>query len=201
VTDSAVSADRVEQVAAALRARNIETFVVDTPDQAREAALALIPEGAEVHSGKSRTLVDVGLYAALFESGIYDALRPKLLTMDRATQGREMRKLVASPDVMVGSVQAITTDGVMFAASATGSQLGPYVSGAGHVILVVGSQKIVPDFDAAMRRINEVVFPFENAQVQAQLGMDTRLEKLLVWYGEWRPGRTTVILVRQPVGV
>lgn len=201
MTDSVVSADPVEQVAVALRARNIETIVVDTPDQAREAALALIPEGAEVHSGKSRTLVDVGLYAELVESGRFDALRPKMMAMDRATQGREMRRLVASPDIMVGSVAAVTTDGVMFAASATGSQLGPYVSGAGHVILVVGSQKIVADMDAALRRIDEVVFPFENAQVQAQMGVDTRLEKLLVWYGEWRPGRTTVILVRQPVGV
>lgn len=201
MTDSVVSADPVEQVAVALRARNIETIVVDTPDQAREAALALIPEGAEVHSGKSRTLVDVGLYAELVESGRFDALRPKMMAMDRATQGREMRRLVASPDIMVGSVAAVTTDGVMFAASATGSQLGPYVSGAGHVILVVGSQKIVADMEAALRRIDEVVFPFENAQVQAQMGVDTRLEKLLVWYGEWRPGRTTVILVRQPVGV
>ncbi len=201
MTDIAVAADPVEQVAAALTARNIETIVVDTPDEAREAALALIPEGAEVHSGKSRTLVDVGLYSELFESGRYDAVRPKMMAMDRATQGREMRKLIAAPDVMVGSVAAVTLDGAMVAASATGSQLGPYVSGAGHVILVVGSQKIVPDLDAALRRINEVVFPFENAQVQAQMGVDTRLEKLLVWYGEWRPGRTTVILVRQPVGV
>jgi hypothetical protein len=107
----------------------------------------------------------------------------------------------AAPDVMLGSVQAVTEEGLLVAASATGSQLGPYVSGAGHVILVVGSQKIVPDFDAAMRRISDVVFPFENAQVQAQLGMDTRLEKLLVWYGVASGTHDRRVLVRQPVGV
>ncbi len=46
-----------------------------------------------------------------------------------------------------------------------------------------------------------MVFPWENAQVRARLGVDTILEKVLLLYGEWRPGRTTVVLVREPVGV
>jgi hypothetical protein len=163
--------------------------------------LALIPEGSQVHSGKSKTLEDVGLYAELVESGRYDALRPKLYAMDRATQGAEMRRLVAAPDFMLGSVAALTEDGALVAASATGSQLGPYAATAGRVILVVGSQKIVPDLDAALRRIREVVFPWENAQVQARLGVDTILEKVLIMYGEWTAGRTTVVLVREPVGI
>ena len=52
-----------------------------------------------------------------------------------------------------------------------------------------------------MRRINEVVFPYENAQVQARMGVDTILGKVLIIYGEWFASRTTVILVREPVGV
>ena len=121
--------------------------------------------------------------------------------MDRATQGREIRKLVAAPDVMIGSVAAVTDDGALVAASATGSQLAAYAAGAGRVILIVGSQKIVPDLDAALRRIRDVVFPYENAQVRSSLGVDTVLEKVLVTYGEWQAGRTTVVLVREPVGV
>ena len=69
------------------------------------------------------------------------------------------------------------------------------------MILVVGSQKLVPDLDAAMRRIDEVVFPWENDRVRERLGVDTRLEKVLLILGEWQPGRTTVVLVREPVGV
>jgi L-lactate utilization protein LutC len=200
-TAASATPDPVEKVAAALRSHNIEAVVVDSAEEARRTVLAMVPEGAEVHSGKSKTLEDVGLYAELVESGQYDALRPRYLAMDRQTQGREIRKLAAAPDYMLGSVAAITEEGVLVAASATGSQLGPYVSGAGRVILVVGSQKIVPDLDAAIRRIHEVVFPFENASVRARLGVDTILEKVLVMYGEWQPGRTTVVLVREPVGV
>jgi LUD domain len=198
---TATTIERLERVASILRSHKIETTIVDTPDEARAAVLAMIPDGAQVHSGKSKTLEDVGLYSELVESGRYDAIRPKLFTMDRATQATEMRKLAATPDFMLGSVAALTDDGALVAASATGSQLGAYASGAGKLILVVGSQKIVPDLDAALRRIREVVFPWENAQVQERLGVDTILEKVLILFGEWTAGRTTVVLVRDPVGI
>jgi hypothetical protein len=194
-------ADPLERVAETLRSHNIEVIVVDTGDEARGVVLGMIPEGAEVHSGKSKTLEDIGLYAEVAESGRYDAVRPRMATMDRATQGREIRKLIAAPDFMLGSVAAVTEDGTLVAASATGSQLGPYAAGAGRLILIVGSQKIVPDLDAALRRIRDVVFPWENAQVRARLGVDTVLEKVLLIYGEWLAGRTTVVFVREPVGV
>ena len=201
VTAASDGADRVERVAAALRSHNIEAIVVDTGGAARDVALGLIPDGAEVHSGKSKTLEDIGLYAELVESGRYDAIRPRYLKMDRATQGREIRKLTAAPDFMLGSVAAVTEEGALVAASALGGQLGAYAAGAGRVILVVGSQKIVPDVDMALRRIRDVVFPYETAQVRARMGVDTVLEKVLLIYGEWQAGRTTVILVREPVGV
>jgi hypothetical protein len=198
---TATTIERLERVASILRSHNIETTIVDTPDEARAAVLAMIPDGAQVHSGKSKTLEDVGLYAELMESGRYDAIRPKLFKMDRATQATEMRKLAATPDFMLGSVAALTDEGVLVAASATGSQLGAYASGAGRLILVVGSQKIVPNLDAALRRIRDVVFPWENAQVQARLDVDTILEKVLILFGEWTAGRTTVVLVLDPVGI
>jgi hypothetical protein len=193
--------EALKHAADALGSHNIDVIVVDTADEAKAAVLEMIPEGAEIYSGKSKTLVDVGLYAELFESGRYDSVRARIAEMDRATQGREIRKLVAAPDYIVSSVAALTEDGTLVSASATGSQLGPYAVGAGRVILIVGSQKIVPDLDAAFRRVNEVVFPFENAQVRERLGVDTKLEKVLLTFGEWTPGRTTVVLVREPVGV
>jgi len=194
-------ADRVERVAAALRSHNIEAIIVDTGQEARTVVLGLIPDGAEVHSGKSKTLEDVGLFSELVESGRYDAIRPRMFAMDRQTQGREIRKLVAAPDFILGSVAAVTEDGALVAASAIGNQLGPYAAGAGRVILVVGSQKIVPELDAALRRVRDVVLPYENAQVRSRMGVDTVLEKVLVIYGEWQAGRTTVVLVREPVGI
>jgi hypothetical protein len=135
------------------------------------------------------------------ESGRYDAIRPKLYAMDRKTQGREIRKISATPDVMLGSVQAVTREGALVTASYSGSQIGPYAMAAGRVILVVGSQKIVPDLDTALRRVRETVLPYEDERLRAQMGRGTHLAKLLVTFMEPLPGRTTVVLVREPVGV
>jgi hypothetical protein len=194
------SEEAIAAVAAALTANNIEAIVVDTGDEARERVLELVPAGAEVHWGTSKTLDDLGLSAVLLDTSRYDPIRPRYMAMDRATQGREIRKLMAAPDVMLGSVQAVTREGALVTASYAGSQIGPYAAGAGRVILVVGSQKIVPDLDAAMRRINEYVTPYEDVRLREQIGVGTRFAKLLVTFLEARPGRTTVILVREAVG-
>jgi acyl-CoA hydrolase len=190
----------VNRIAARLRDSNIEVLVVDTGDEARDAALERIPLGSEVSSAKSLTLEETGIFSALHD-GRFDAIRPKLQAMDRATQGREMRKLGQVPDTIVGSVAAVTEDGWLVAASATGNQLAAYAAGAGRVILVVGTQKIVPDLATALNRIDDVVFPYEDARVRSTLGVGTKLEKVLLLRGEWVAGRTTVIFVREPVGV
>ena len=102
---------------------------------------------------------------------------------------------------MVGSVQALTEDGTMVVVSYSASQVGPYAAGAGKVHLVVGSQKIVPDRETAMARIQDHVFPYEDARLLTELGVPTKIAKVLEIRLEPRPGRTTVFLVREPVGV
>jgi len=197
----ATSSIGLEHIAEVMRRRGIDARVVDTAAEARDLVISLVPEGAEIHSGKSKTIEDLGLFSYFMESGRFDAVRPKLYAMDRATQGREMRKLGATPDYELGSVAAVTEDGALVAASATGNQLAAYAGGAGRVILVAGSQKVVPDLEAAMARVREVVLPWENARVRERMGVDTMLAKVLVIYGEWIKDRTTVVLVREPIGI
>jgi hypothetical protein len=195
------SEQTLQAVATALGERNLKPVVVDTGADARRAVLEMIPDGAEVHSGKSKTLEDIGLFHEFQDSGRYDFVRTRMFAMDRATQGREIRKLIAAPDYMVNSAQAITEEGVIVVASASASQVGPLASGAGRVILVVGSQKIVRDLDAAYERILEHVLPYEDARVFEAMGVHTFLARLLLLEREWQADRTTVVLVREPVGV
>ena len=174
---------------------------IDRVAEARERVLEMLPEGAEVHWGTSRTLEEIGLTPELLAEGRYDAVRPRYLQMDRATQAREIRKLSAAPDFMLGSVHAITDDGALVVVSYSASQIGPYASGAGRVILVVGSQKIVADLDEGMRRARDHVKPYEDASLMKRIGVPSKLAKLLVIYEDPSPGRMTVVLVREPVGV
>ncbi|HET7027877.1 MAG TPA: LUD domain-containing protein [Candidatus Limnocylindrales bacterium] len=96
-----------------------------------------------MHSGKSKTIEDLGLFEELMASDGWDFVGRRLFKMDRATQGREMRKLGAAPDDELGSVAAVTEDGALVVASASGNNIAAYGGGAGKLILVVGSQKIV----------------------------------------------------------
>lgn len=194
------SEERVQRTAAALREHNIETLVVDTGEDAKRAVLERIPDGAEVHSGASKTLQEIGIVAELEASSRVTWLRKQLLKMDRATQAREIRKLGAAPDIMLGSVAAVTEDGSLVAASFGGSQLAPYASTAGQVILVVGAQKIVTDLDDAMRRVYDHALPLESARLRAALGLDSQVGKILIINREVRGGRITVILVREALG-
>jgi L-lactate utilization protein LutC len=190
----------LQAVAERLRERNFETIIVANGAEAKAAVMARIPDGVEVHSGKSKTLEDIGVFAELMASDRYDFVRKRTSKMDRKTQAREIRKLGASPDVMLGSVQALTEAGQLVVASASGSQIGPYASGAGTLILVVGSQKIVPDLETALRRITEHVQPYEDARLREQMGIGTKLTRILILERDYNPGRTTVMLVREPVG-
>lgn len=193
--------ETLQRVAGKMRERNIEVVIVDDGHAARDVVLEHLPKGAEVHSGKSKTLQDAGIFDAVHEPGQYDALRPRFLKMDRQTQAREIRKLIAGPDFMLGSVNAVTASGILVAASATASQLGSYAGTAGKVILVVGSQKIVPDLETALRRIRDYVLPWEDAQVRKVVPTGSFVGKILIIEREWVNGRMTVILVRQPIGI
>jgi hypothetical protein len=183
-----------------LRERNFEAVIVANGAEAREEVLRRIPEGASVHSGKSKTLEDSGIFAALMD-GDYDFIRKRTMNLDRMKDRDQIRKLWAAPDMMINSAHAVTEAGQLVITSASGSQIGPLASGAGAVILVIGSQKIVPDIDAAFRRIREVVFPYEDARLREQLGVGTKSTRTLILDSDFMPGRTTVILVREPIGV
>jgi hypothetical protein len=123
------------------------------------------------------------------------------MKMDQRTQRDEMRKLGAAPDVMVNSAHAVTEAGQIVITSASGSQIGPIASGAGKLILVIGAQKIVPDLDTAFRRIEEYVFPYEDARLREVLGVGTQITRTLILERDFVPGRTTIVLVRDPIGV
>lgn len=191
----------LQRVAERIMERNIEVVIVNNGEEARKEALARIPQGAEVHSGKSKTLQEAGLFDALMDPNQYNALRHQILKMDRKTQAQEIRKLMAAPDFMLGSVNAITESGTLVVASATASQIGPYASTAGKLILVVGSQKIVPDLETAFKRIRQHVLPWEEEQVRKTANIGTFVGKILIIEREWIKDRTTVILVREPIGI
>jgi L-lactate utilization protein LutC len=120
--------------------------------------------------------------------------------MDRVTGADDNRRLRASPDVVVGSVAAVTETGSLVAASATGSQLPSYAGGAARRIWIVGAQKVVPDLPAALRRVEDHALPLESARAQVAYGRPSAINRLLILNAEPHPGRGTVLLLREAIG-
>jgi L-lactate utilization protein LutC len=194
-------ADRghLERTAAALNARGFKAQVADTAEHARQLVLGAIPEGSEVHIALSETMRELGISEEIDESGRYDSIRARLSALDRETQGREMRKLGAAPDYIVGSAHAITDDGQIVVGSGSGSQLGAYAYAGGSVILVVGHQKLVSDLDEGLRRVREYSLPREYVRMQDAGYPGSLLAKTLIIHHE-PSGRIDVILVPKTIG-
>lgn len=125
------SEEQLSKTVKALETNGIRTVVFQTGEEARAYVLDLIPSSVEVYDSPSQTLELIGLVEDIEHATRFGSVRTRLHSLDRATQRREIRGLSASPDVLVGSVHAITEKGEVLLASATGSQLGPAAAGAG----------------------------------------------------------------------
>ncbi|WP_372347216.1 nuclear transport factor 2 family protein [Streptomyces sp. KL116D] len=193
-------AERLERVAAALRANGFAAEILDDAAAARARVKDLVPEGASVLTGASETLRLSGIDDDLNASGRYDAVRPRILAIDRATGADEIRRLTACPDHVVNSVAAVTETGSLVLASGSGSQLPANAGGAGHAVWVVGAQKVVPDLNTALRRIEEHALPLETVRSQEVYGVPSAVNRLLVLNADPRPGRGTVLLLREAIG-
>ena len=190
----------LERAAAALTAKNFAVEILDDAAAVRTRIKGLIPEGASVFTGASETLRLSGIEEDINNSGRYDAIRSRSWTMDRATQRDEIWRLMSTPDVIVGSVAAVTETGSLVVASASGSQLPGYAGAAARVIWVVGAQKVVPDLPAALRRVEDHCLPLENDRAMKVYGRPSALNRVLILNAEPEPGRGTVLLLRQAIG-
>lgn len=195
------SAARVEKTRAALRKNGIETYFVQTAEEAKAKILELIPAHAEVMNMTSVTAETIGLTREILETDRFRSVRKKWATMDQTAARQEMKRMGAGPEYAVGSVQAITEDGKIIVASNTGSQLPAYAYGAGKVIWVAGTQKLVKDLEDGIKRIYDYVLPLEAERIRKVYGVaGSFVSKLLIINKEIEPGRLTLVLVNQVLG-
>jgi hypothetical protein len=193
----------IEGLRAALTRRNFENEYFETGAEAFERLKELVPLGTEVQTGSSTSLDQIGFTAWLKEHHAAGDLRyfraETQANNDHHARVSNRRQATLAP-YFLGSVNALTEDGVAFVCDNAGSRLGGYIFGAGLVILVVGINKIVPTFEAAMRRLEEVALPQEDVRVKAMGEKGSFINKLGIFYGESNPGRIRFLLVGEPLG-
>jgi acyl-CoA hydrolase len=183
----------------ALEEHGFSVEVVDDLDAARQTVLARIPHGSSVMTNTSVTLQETGIADAVNDGGPYDSARNRMYALDFATQAQEMKVIGGQPDYALGSVHAVTRDGTLVVASASGSQFASYAWGAANVIFVIGAQKLVPTLEAAHERIYQHSLVLEDARAIAAYGQHSSVGKILEIHQEL-PGRIHIVLIRQVVG-
>jgi hypothetical protein len=193
-------AQRLERAAEALMAHGFTVEILDDVAAARARVQDLIPQGASVFTAASETLRLSGIDEDINASGRYAAVKPRALAMDRIANADDFRRLLASPDIVIGSVAALTETGSLVVASGSGSQLPAYSGGAARAIWIVGAQKVVPDLSTALRRVQDHALPLESARTREAYGWPSAVNRLLILNAEPRPGRATVLLLREAIG-
>src|SRR5665213_2411431 len=177
----AASEAQITKTKEALEANGFKVLVVDDLKQLRDEVVKIIPEKAEVFTATSRTVDTSGLTEEL-NSDKYKSVRNMFMPLyGQADKQNEMKRIGSASDYAIGSAHAITEDGQIMIASASGSQIPNYVYGAQHFILAVGSQKLVKDLDEAFDRLETYVFPQEDERAQEAYGSHSSINKVLIY--------------------
>lgn len=185
----------------AIESHGIRVIQVGTSEQALAAIVSLIPVGSVVMHGSSTTLIEIG-YEDLIkgEKSGWSDMHKFISTEDDDKKRAELRRKSVAADYFLSSANAIAKTGEIMACDMTGSRIGAWPFAAGHLIIVAGVNKIMPDLDAAMKRIREYAFPLEDVRAQHVYGIHSRMGKCVILAYEAIEGRTTLILVNDRLG-
>ncbi len=199
IADNAI----IQKTLTALEGRHISASVVETGQEALEKIRSLIPEGATVMNGASKTLEEIG-YLELLKSGGHPWENPKEAILSEKDPEKQaiLRKHSVVSDYYLGSVHALSTDGEIVIASNTGSQLPHIVYTSPNIIFVVGAQKITPTLADALKRLEEHVIPLEDARMKSVGYPGTFQSKTLIFRGEspMMGRKFNLIVVKEALG-
>ena len=191
----------IEKTVKALKERNVTPHVVQNKEEALETIKKLIPDGAPVMTGSSTTLQQIG-FVDLLKSGQHPwhNVKEAIVNEKDPAKQQELRKQSVLSDYFLGSVHALTEDGIILVASASGSQIPAYAFTSSNLIWVVGAQKIVSNLDAAFERVRNYVLPLEDARMKSTGAAGSMTAKWFIFEREIMGRNIHLILVNEILG-
>lgn len=155
--------ETVQKVVDALRKNRMLAEYVPTKEDVVPLIKTLIPVGATVATGGSRTLDETGVIDLLRNGDycFYDRNNPALSPEEKAV----MTAKGATADVYLCSSNAVTEQGVLYNVDGFSNRVAAIANGPKKVIMVVGVNKIVPDLDAAVRRVKTIAAPLNTKRL------------------------------------
>lgn len=188
----------------ALEAKKVNVQIFDKPTEALEFLKKLVPAGKSVGNSHSTTLEEIGFVEFLKTEKSWVNLHVKIFSEpDHSKHGKLYRDMHAA-DFYFSSATAISQQGDILAADLTGTKVGAFNHAAGHLVLVCGTQKIVPTFADAVKRTEEFCLPLESARARIAYKVPGSAIGNLVSIRNPNPflpnPRVTVVFVKQQLG-
>lgn len=148
---------KIDDLLDKLGKNGMDAVFLPTGEEARAKVLEMIPGMAKVGVGGSVTIRQLGLLEALVERGnqVFDHWQTGLSKEERM----EMARKQLSADYFLSSSNALTMDGKIINTDNTGNRVSALIFGPQHVVVVLGTNKIVKDMEEGIRRIKEKAAP------------------------------------------
>ena len=197
--------ESITKTVTALKANNFEPEVVATGADALARIKELIPKSASVMNGASKTLEEIG-FVDYLKTGAHgwNNLHTGITKETDPEKQAVLRKQSVLSDFYLGSAHAITEQGEILVASATGSQLPHLVFTSPNLILVVSTKKITSDLMTAFDRLKTHIIPLEDLHMKEIYGPEsgTLYAKSLVLHKEhpMMQRHVHVLLVEENLG-
>ena len=193
--------DVVEKTIHAIEKRGIKVILVANGKEAMALLKTIIPAGSEVMNGSSTSLIEIGYeeYISHGQSG-WNLVHTQITAENDDRKRAELRRKSVAAEYFISSAGAIASTGEIIACDATGSRVGAWPFAAGHLILVVGINKIVPTLEEGLDRIRHYAYPLENVRAMKAYGIPSVIGKCVIIAHEKNEGRITLVLVRESLG-
>ena len=157
--------NEIETVVNALKQNNFDPVIyVEKAKDAAPIILDMIPPDASIEMAGSQSVAQLGILDLLRQRGQkgLDFPKPGEFSFE------EMRK---SPrrDILLVSTNAVTMDGKLVNIDGIGNRVACMFFGVKKVILLIGANKIVPNVEEGLDRVQNVIAPFHAKHI----GVDT----------------------------
>lgn len=201
--DTLANMEAVQKTINALTERGIKAVIVNNRTEALEQVKSLIPKGASIMNGSSRTLEEIG-FVDYLKSGNHGwkNLHEEILAEKDPVKQAILYKQAVLADYYLGSVHAVAETGQLVIASNSGSQLPHIVFTSPNLVFVVGMQKLAPNLDASLSRVREYVLPLEDKRMK-EVGMGgSAISKLLIFEREpvFMGRKVHIVFVNEKLG-
>jgi hypothetical protein len=194
---------QIEKTKKSLEAKSHKVTVVNTASEAVALLKNQIPEGATVYNAGSTTLSEIGFLDVLKTETKWKNLHAEILAEKDQAKAGELRRVAMGADYFLSSVSALSEEGDLVVADASGTRVGGFAFSAKNVLVVTGSNKIVPTHDDAVARTKEYVFPIESARARKAYGLPGSMLNFVLSINSgspFAPGRIHIVIVKEALG-